>query len=83
MFTNSRIPAILLAALAIGVVGCQKSPTPVPEGEHGEPGIEAQQVPGQGAEGDDEASREPVTFEGTRVAVVHTANLIGELEPCG
>ena len=24
-----------------------------------------------------------VEFEGTRLAVVHTANLIGEIEPCG
>ena len=82
MFRNLRLPCVLLAAAAVGLVACQKTGTPA-DGSQTAPSSEAQKAPGQAADLEDEASREPVTFEGTRVAVIHTANLIGELEPCG
>ncbi len=37
----------------------------------------------QGASAEGNEGKKPPEFQGKRVAVIHTANLIGELEPCG
>ena len=76
-----RLQLALIAAFAAGTMACQKSQAPSEAGRAGSTeGGRAPHAEGQVA---DEGSQEPVTFEGTRIAVVHTANLIGELEPCG
>lgn len=75
MLRITRLRCGVIAALAVGAIGCQKSQTPSEGG--------AEPASATASQVEDEASREPVTFEGTRIAVIHTANLIGELEPCG
>ena len=70
----------------------ETSATPQPEADKGAASVKAREAEASGdkakpptkvAPTASQAKTPEVPFEGRRIALIHTANVVGELEPCG